>query len=464
MASAYKKLSPLEHILARPDTYIGSIHTEVDRDYLLADDGSSMQVRSVEFNPGLFKIFDEIITNAIDQSVVDPTLDSIKVDINPRAGSISVFNSGKGIPIEKHAEYGVHVPELIFGQLLTSSNYDDGQERIVGGKNGLGAKLTNVYSTKLEVEVVDMASKQKYKQTFENNMTKAHAPKITALSNPKNGSVKITFWPDLARFGLESLAAGDNVALMQRRVWDAAACTHAGVKVYYQGKVVPVKTFEKYVDLFLNGAKKVYEKSSNGRWEICVAASPSGFRHMSFVNGIATSKGGTHLNYVVNQVIDGLKGLNKKKDLDIKPAFIKDHMSVFVKSTLVNPSFSSQSKQECTSKVSSFGSKASLAEDFFKKAAKLGILDEAIALAKHKEVREMSKTDGRKKSTIKGIPKLEDANKAGTADSRRCTLLITEGGKHLWIDFPTTRVVVDLSNGNISVAATLPCFPMTCLP
>lgn len=430
MASNYRKLTQIEHILARSDTYIGSINTEVDKEFVLSSAGDSMEVRSVEYNPGLLKVADEVLVNAIDQSSLDETLDQIKVEVDVESGSISVYNTGRGIPVEKHQEYGVYAPELIFGNLLTSSNYDDTQERTTGGRNGLGAKLTNVYSKKFEVEVVDPERKLKYKQTWTDNMGKMSAPKITTLTkeSPK-GYVKITFWPDLKRFGMDSLGSGDNVSMIQRRVWDAAACTHAGVKVYWNGKMVPIKTFEKYVDMFIGSkadAKRVYI-CPHPRWEIVVAVSQSGFKSMSFVNGIATTKGGSHVNYIVNQVIDGLKGLNKKKDVEIKPAYVKDHMFVFVRCVLVNPTFSSQAKTECTSKVAAFGSRVVLDDDFFKKVAKLGILDEAVALARHKETRELTKTDGVKKTTIRGIPKLEDANKAGTKESHKCVLVLTEG-------------------------------------
>ncbi len=71
-----------------------------------------------------------------------------------------MWNNGEGIPIEIHKEYNVYVPELIFGHLLTGSNYDDTEKKVVGGRNGFGAKLTNIFSEKFSIEVGDQNSKK----------------------------------------------------------------------------------------------------------------------------------------------------------------------------------------------------------------------------------------------------------------------------------------------------------------
>ena len=432
MASAYVKLTPLEHVLARPDTYVGSVETtHEDAVYLLNADGSAMERRSATYNPGLYKIVDEIVVNAIDQSVVDPTVDKISIDVDVDAGRVTVTNTaGRGIPIEMHPDHGVYVPELIFGHLLTSSNYDDSKDRIVGGKNGLGAKLTNIYSTRFEIEIVSAG--KKYRQVFENNMRTVHPPKITSAASTKKGYVRISFCPDLSRFGLARLDDDDNAAMIRKRAWDASACTGPKVKVYCDGAQVPVKTFETYVDLFVGGPKKEIPRviATTERWDVAVAAAPQdeGFQHASFVNGIATPKGGSHVNHVVSGIVEGLRGLNNKKYETVKPSMIRDRLFVFVRATLVNPSFSSQTKSECTSKPASFGSRFFPSEDFLKKiASKLGVMDDALATAKHREKQQMNRTDGAKTATIRGIPKLEDATRAGTRDAHRATLILTEG-------------------------------------
>jgi DNA topoisomerase-2 len=426
--SQYKKYTPLQHVLARPDTYVGSLNPDVSKQWVYEED--TMKMKQTSFVGGLFKIFDEILVNALDQTQVDSDVDKITVDVDITTGSVCVSNTGKGIPIEQHPEYKVWIPELIFGELLTSSNYDDTQERTTGGRNGYGAKLTNIFSKRFVIETVHKG--QRYVQEWTDNMSNKTKPKITKATAAKKGLTKITFFPDFARFGMESFVNEDIVSLFERRTYDAAACSPANVKVFYNGKNVGIKTFEKYVDSYIGNKKettRVFEVSEDGRWEIALAQSDGGFQQVSFVNGIHTSLGGAHVEYVSSQLIKRITEhiLSKHKDLKLKPQHIKDHMFLFVRSTLTNPSFSSQTKTECTSRWKDFGTNYRVSDDFVKKVLKLPFINDIVALVKHKEQRELNKTDGKKQSVIKGIPKLEDANKAGTVQSSKCTLILTEG-------------------------------------
>ena len=166
----YKKMTQHEHILSRPDTYIGTI-SPVQEDQWVYDEASGqMTLRKLTWVPGLFKIFDEILVNAADNKVRDPSQSKIEVTINKEEGYVSILNDGDGIPVEKHKEHDVYVPHLIFGHLLTSSNYDDEEEKVTGGRNGYGAKLTNVFSKKFILETVSHGKRFKMKWT--NNMLK----------------------------------------------------------------------------------------------------------------------------------------------------------------------------------------------------------------------------------------------------------------------------------------------------
>lgn len=158
----YQKKSQLEHILLRPDTYIGSVekHTQT----LWVYEGDEMVHRPITYVPGLYKIFDEILVNAADNKQRDPRMDSLKVTIDAEKNMISVYNNGDGVPVEMHREENVYVPELIFGHLLTSSNYDDTVKKTTGGRNGYGAKLSNIFSTEFVIETADSKNGLKYKQ------------------------------------------------------------------------------------------------------------------------------------------------------------------------------------------------------------------------------------------------------------------------------------------------------------
>lgn len=421
----YKKLTLLEQILLRPQTYIGSTEIEKKKIWVYED---KMIKKEITFIPGLLKLFDEILVNAVDHSVVDETVKNIKVDIDKN--KVVVWNDGNGIDIEMHKEHKVYVPELIFGHLLTSTNYDEDTERVVGGQNGLGAKLANIFSTEFIIETVDEERQKKYYQLFRNNMNNKEKPKITSYK--KKPYTKVTFVPDFERFKISELS-DDIIALFKKRVYDVCATTRKTVAVTLNGEKIKVKEFEDYVNLYIGNKKeliRIYE-TPHERWEICAAYNQSGnMEQISFVNGVWTIDGGTHIQYVLNQIVKKLEAHIKKgknKDLNIQSKYIKDHLWLFVKSTIVNPSFASQTKEILTTKQSSFGSKFEISDEFIKKLAKTDLVARVISFVQFKDNLDMKKTDGKKSSRLRNIPKLDDANYAGTSKSAKCTLIVVEG-------------------------------------
>ena len=436
----YKKLEHRDHVLELPDTYIGSTEKSTEVQWVYNEEDGTMEKVGLDYAPGLYKIFDEILVNAIDQSVRSKDVTHIKVTIDQEKNIIKVWNNGVGIPPVINKDHKIYVPEMIFGHLLTSTNYSK-RGKIVGGKNGYGAKLANIFSTYFKVETVgnDLEGEQKkYSQEFTDNMSVIKKPKITKYS--KDPYTEITFSPDLKRFGMKELE-NDIVQLMKRRVYDTTACTRDNLKVTLNGKVLKTKSFEKYIDLYVGNKRETrreYYKYESGNkvWEIgaCMNPDPEDlFQHISFVNGISTPKGGSHVNYVANQIVNKLvkfineKYKNRKDRIEVKPSYVKNHLWVFVRATIEDPSFSSQTKEDLTSSWSSFGCKFDLDEEYIKKLANCGIMAEALSDAEHKHNKELAKkTDGKKKKRIQ-IPKLEDANKAGTIQSHKCTLILTEG-------------------------------------
>lgn len=211
--------------------------------------------RTVNYTPGLLKIFDEIMVNAADNKQRDPSMDRLEVNIDAEANWISVLNNGKGIPIEEHKDYNMYVPTLIFGQLLTGSNFDDNEKKTTGGRNGYGAKLANVFSTQFVVECVTVESGKYFQQTFRQNMTKLEEPivkKLTKAQEKKGDYVKISFSPDLPRFNMQSLDA-DIIGLMSRRAYDVAATlarSQGKLSVTLNGKKLAIKNFEDYIKCF----------------------------------------------------------------------------------------------------------------------------------------------------------------------------------------------------------------------
>ncbi|KAM9987338.1 hypothetical protein ACTFIZ_005365 [Dictyostelium cf. discoideum] len=428
----YQKKELLDQILLRPDTYIGS--TERQEEELWVWEDNRMVHRKVSFVPGIYKIFDEILVNAADNKQREGNMKFIKVVIDRENGFISVTNDGAGIPIQVHSEHKIYIPELIFGNLLTSSHYDDSEKRLTGGRNGFGAKLANIFSTKFIVECADSKSKKLYKQTFTNNMRSKEDPRITSYQN-KTDYTKITFYPELDRFGMVDFD-DDLVALLSKRVYDIAGCNPT-LKVSLNDEELGIRSFEKYINLYFpdeESAPKVYYEKVSDRWELAVTLSKeSQFNQVSFVNSICTVKGGTHVTHALSNIVTAIQEQVNKKNkgsTDIKPAFIKNHLSVFVNCLIENPHFDSQTKETLTSKISSFGSRCEPSEKFIKRVldSKSGIVASILEFAQFKDQSALkrSTSSGGKKGKV-SIPKLDDANLAGGTKSEDCTLILTEG-------------------------------------
>ncbi|TRM62918.1 DNA topoisomerase [Schizophyllum amplum] len=437
----YQKLTQLEHILKRPDSYIGSVETIQQPMWTYDADKKRMVHRNLKYVPGFFKIVDEILVNAADNKINDPSMDTIKVSIDEDDNSISVYNSGRGIPIEMHKTENMYIPELIFGHLLSSSNYDDDEKKLTGGRNGYGAKLANIYSHQFTVETADKKSKQKYKQTWTDNMSKCGKPKITSNSKGEDWT-RVTFHPDLKRFGMDSIDE-DTASLLRRRVYDLAG-TVKDVKVFLNDERLKIKNFKQYVEMYINSAQAEASEVSGGaaqskpviiheilgkRWEVAFTVSEGTFQQVSFANSIATIKGGTHVNLIADQIAKNLlASINKKnKAATVKAPQIKNHMWIFVNALIENPTFDSQTKETLTLPASKFGTKPVLSEDFMKKVQKSPLVENILNWAKFKADQQIKKTDGSKRSRLTGLPKLSDANNAGTKHAKDCTLILTEG-------------------------------------
>ena len=432
----YQKVTQYEHILKRPDSYIGSIEFQKERLWVYNSETEKLEFREVKYVPGLFKIFDEILVNAADNYQNDKSMKYIKVTIDRDKNTIKVKNGGRGIPIEIHKKYNMYVPQLIFGNLLTSSNYNDDVKKVTGGRNGYGAKLTNIYSKTFIVETAYSEKGKKYYQKFYNNMLKFDEPKIEDYS--KDDYTCITFEPDLSRFGMTELD-DDIVALFEKRVFDMAGITPKSVSVYLNNKKLNVKNFEDYIHMYLDASKEedemdppiVYE-SPHERWEVGMSLSESQFQQVSFVNAISTTKGGKHVDYCVEKIIKVImeKIAKKDKNLNIKPQHIKQHLWIFVNCLIENPVFSSQTKETLTSKKEDFGSEFEFSDSFLKNVIKTNIVERCLRYAKtREEEKNLRKLNSGTKKTARliGIEKLDDANWAGTKNSSKCTLILTEG-------------------------------------
>jgi len=436
LANKYQKKTDIEHILSNPDTYIGSVE-EVDTDLWILE-GDKIIEKNIKYIPGLFKLFDEGIVNCRDhvvrmqQAITNGQqnclpVSNIEITID-NDGTITMLNDGNGIDVAEHPEHKMWIPEMIFGHLRTSTNYDKTEKKIVGGKNGFGFKLVLIWSTYGSVETIDHVRGLKYKQEFKNNLDEICKPSITKCKNKPY--TKITFKPDYKRLGINGLTS-DIISLLKKRTYDVAAITDKTIKVKYNGDLIPVKNFEQYVNMYIGEkgeSQRVYE-SSGDRWEYAVALTPTNeFVQVSFVNGIHTAKGGKHVEYILNQITRKLgEFIEKKKKVKVNPNTIKEQLILFLRCDIENPAFDSQTKDYMNTPSSKFGSKCDVSDKFIEKIAKMGVMDAALQLTEVKENKAAKKTDGVKSKSVRGIPKLTDANWAGTEKSKDCSIIFCEG-------------------------------------
>lgn len=407
----YQLLDEIEHVLKRPGMYIGSTKPHTSNEWILED--GAYQKYELTYNPGFLKLFDEIISNSVDEHKRSGKINTIKVTTT--ADTITVWDNG-GIPVVQHPDHKVWIPELIFSNLRAGSNFNDEEGRTVAGTNGVGASLVNIFSKKFVIDTAD--GKNRLIQTFTNNMANRTPAKISRSSQ---GFTEITYVPDLARFEMTDINTS-NWKMMRKRVIDIAAA-NPGLKLEFNGEKFKFKTFKEYVDLYVKDS--IWERSKD--WEFAMGVSKDGYQSISFVNSIGTKDGGTHEAYILNQVVDYLRTMIKKKHkVEVKPSEIKNHIFLFINCTVLNPGFSSQTKEKLITEPKDFGTQHTVTEKFAKAVFTSEVIQSLLDWIEQKknaderaELRKLNKSLGNTK-----VLKLIDAK---GKDRNKCVLGIFEG-------------------------------------
>jgi len=396
----YKVLDQISHILLRPGTYVGSNKPSTSLKWVF-DDNKMIQ-KEITYIPSFLKIFDEVVTNSVDEHQRNPKLNRIDVNIDLSKSQISVRDNG-GIPIVIHKDHNQYVPEVIFGNLMSGSNYDDTEERTVAGTNGLGAKLSNVFSKEFIVSSCD--GKNHFQQVYSSNMRERTKPVIK--KSTKNHT-EITYTPDLEKFGLTNIDE-DHLKMIEKRIYDIAAC-NTGLKIYFNGNLININSFEDYIKLYAE--EYFYEFKKDKTWSLGIALSQNGFQQVSFANTTETYDGGTHVDYIMNQIIVSLREFFlKKHKVDIKPSELKQHMFLFLDANVINPSFSSQTKEKLITEAKEFGTAFEVSAKLIQSILKSEIVNSILDWIQQKKNAEDSKLqrDLNKKLTKIKVEKLIDA-------------------------------------------------------
>jgi DNA topoisomerase-2 len=410
----FKKLDDITHVLQRPSMYIGSIkpHTAKKNLYI----NGKMEIKEITYNPGLLKIFDEIITNSVDEHKRPGSiLDTIKVSI--LGNKIEVWDNG-GIPVVKHKEENEWIPEMIFSNLKAGSNFDDSEDRTWAGTNGVGSSLTNIFSKEFTISTCD--GKNKFFQSFTNNMRERTEPSV---KRNKENHTCITFLPDYEKFGLEKLDES-NLLMVTKRVVDIAGCNPT-LKIFLNDELIKIKTFEDYIKFYREDY--FFESNKDKTWSLAIAHSSDGFQQISFANTTETYDGGNHVDYIMNQIISHLREFfQKKHKVDIKPSELKNHIQVFLCSTIVNPSFSSQTKEKLITEIKDFGFTFEVSEKMIKSILKSEIVNSVLDWIQQKKSADENKLARELNKNLSKI-KVEKLIDAKGKDRWKCSLALFEG-------------------------------------
>jgi len=396
----YKVLDQITHILLRPQTYVGSNKPNTSIKNVVENE--QVVQREITFIPSFVKIFDEVVTNSVDEHKRNKNLNKIDISVDVDNNIISVKDNG-GIPVVIHKEHDQYVPEVIFGNLMSGSNYDDSDERTVAGLNGLGAKLTNVFSTEFTISTCD--GKNHFIQTFSNNMRDRSNP---VVKKSKLNHTEIKYKPDLSQFGIDKID-DDHFKMIEKRVYDLAG-TNPEIKFTFNGTKINFNSFEDYIKFYTKDY--FYESNKNKTWSIGVALSENGFQQVSFANTTDTYDGGTHVDYVMGQIISSMREFfMKKHKVDVKPSELKNHMFLFLDATVINPSFSSQTKEKLITEIKDFGSTFEVSQKLIGQILKSEIVNSILDWIQQKKTAEDSKLQrelNKKLDKIK-VEKLIDA-------------------------------------------------------
>lgn len=464
----YMRLSQADHVYLVQDTYLGS-DQQTERETWVLDLNSETltSIQTVVTIPqAVERIFLEALSNAGDNALrsmkekIDPGLIAVTMDKH----RIKVRNGGKTIPIKINKKEGMWNPELIFGVMLTSSNYSTEKKRVGCGRNGIGIKATNIMSKFFSVEVGDPANNKHYYQEWHNNMKEKDDP---IIEDGYDGEpfVEITYMMDFERFGYSSEEGYPEEAfgLYARYVYDYSQNIH--VHTSFNGMLFEPADDPKDHGRFYFGDTNMvvhYEwpegteiiTKKNGRQIskdptvlptsiLVLADTPNKGKCVSFVNGILTLEGGVHVNEALKAVTKPLleqinastitsgkgkgKGKEETKAKDTKRLTltwkdVKNHLSLLLVCHLEDPAFGGQMKEKLTKPTPKF----TIPPKVLSPIANWKLVHYLLAMMEDKVGKLLASTDGKKKRYI-SIDKGRDANEAGGPRSADCMLFVVEG-------------------------------------
>lgn len=465
-----------DHIYNVPDTYVG-LDAQMEREERVFNlETNKFENMNVSLPEAVIKVFMEIYSNAGDNSArsLRQGIDPGEVNITVTDTTITVRNGGIPIPVVKATppDDMLWVPEMIFGILMTSSNYNKEKVRMECGRNGFGAKLTNIFSKYFKITVADPHNEKLYSQIWTENMSKKEPPRIVPYHKEDKAFVEVQYVLDFQRFKyLDNKYPAETIPLFARHAADLSFALK--IPVTFNGKKFNISTAKEYAKLYLGkenvkssilyydwpeGTEVVLKKNVEFSkekgilpcMEICAVDTPDEAIRVSFANGLYMKNGGVHLEAAFKAVASGVldtvngndkdkgnsKGKSKKggsnngsgnkKESKLPKLTLNDvkkHISIFVNCWVEDPKFDSQSKLELKAPTP----KIVIDEKILRPILKWELVNRLFAELEAKNFKAAAKSDGKKKRFLTGMEKLSDANKAGTNESSECILFLSEG-------------------------------------
>lgn len=335
-----KELTAIEHILIRPNTYLGGTKPAQFAEWIL-DENDTLMYKTITYTEGLKKCCSEILDNSVDEYIKTNGQYSTKINVTIDKTSFVCEDNGRGIPVKK-TENGDWMPMVALCRPMSGSNFSDDNRTSIG-TNGLGSKIAGVFSKSFEAVTCD--GKGKLKITSKNNLSEI---KVTELAATAKTGTKITFIPDFERFGVKDFGA-EIAQMLKTRLkflsWFCPNCTFTlnGEKITFKSK--------EFANLFPKSSV-IY---STDKIFICAYPSEDSFT-LSYVNSMSLRRGGTHVDYIMNKIVEDIREKVSKKYKNIKPADIRNRLSlaVFFKD-FPNCSFDSQTKETLTNSQAEIG-------------------------------------------------------------------------------------------------------------
>lgn len=439
----YENLSQREHILKRMNLYLGSKNETENLVWIFNKENNQLEKQIISYSIALINSIFESLQNTVDHCLKTKSIkglnkcDTIKLNFNQETGEISVFNNGQGIKVERFNNTDQYIIEVIFSEYLSGSNFNNDAEIKIGA-NGLGIKLLNTVSEYFIVETSDAINKMYYTQKFEKNNSIKNKPvieKFTKVSKEqKIPHTKITFLPDYKLFNTSPEKMNETLdKLLFTYLTYISVYLGEKYNIYYNEELITKNKLTDLSESILDKediitcklANKNNKKDDFLEINIGIYDSNDGQEHLSLINGLYVSNGGTHIRYINKLILENLKTKLEKKLKDkvkITNKLISNFLFIFIKGDLNHLEFKNQCKNEISISETRFKD-----YDFDQKVykqiwSKLETEFDKIYLDKISKENVTKKT-----SKMKGILKYRSADKAGTAEAYKCTLVVPEG-------------------------------------